>query len=107
MVRLKQAQQDPRLQDSSPDLADALERAAEKYGARMIEMPKFKHTNCLCGEFVRCQLLPETPESSAARITMYGALCRACKRPVQVVFQPPATTVQVAQPGDVPPAPTH
>ncbi len=103
---MKAARQDPRLQDSSPDLADALERAAEKYGARMIEMPKVKYTNCLCGTLVRCGLMPETPESSAAGVTGFGALCPACKRPVQVLFQRPQTTVQLAQPGDVPPAPT-
>jgi len=98
---------DPRLQDSSPDLADALERAAEKYGARMIETPRVKYSNCLCGFLCRCSLLPDTPESLAARVTMYAAICPGCKRMVQVTFAPPQTAVQLAQPGDVPPATTN
>lgn len=96
------SQQDRRLQDSSPDLADALERAAEKFGARMIPMPQVKYTNCLCGLQVRCSLMPETPETLQAKISIYGAACLGCKRQVIISIAPPATAVQLAQPGDVP-----
>lgn len=93
---------DHRLQDSSPDLAEALERAAEKYGARTMDVTRVKYTNCLCGLQVRCRLLPESLETQQARLTMYGAACPDCKRQVLINIAPPATAVQLAQPGDVP-----
>lgn len=96
-----------RWNDSSDNLAEALERAAEQHGGRTMELPKVKYTNCLCGTLVRCQLQPENPDTQRAGATLYGSTCPLCKRPALVTFLRPPTIVQTAQPGDVPPAAPH
>lgn len=93
-----------RWNDSSDNLAEALERAAEQHGVRKMELPKVKYTDCQCGTLVKLFLQPETPDTQRAGATMYGGKCPLCHRPLMITFMQPEKAVQLAQPSDVPPS---
>jgi len=87
--------------DSSENLAEALERAADQYGG---QLDKFKYCSCRCGMLVRLLQLPDSAEFRVHKITAWAGACPDCKRQMQLTVIPPASAVQIAKPGDVPPA---